>query len=118
MPIFDMQCKKCKKVFEFLQIQSGDWPTCPKCGSKNAFRKLFSMMPAIRMDSDTILKSLPDPVPPLEELRGRARPDSESGLRDKPEAKLSDYKRKKDKLGNTMWFPKERMTIDMGRRKK
>lgn len=61
------------------------------------------------MDADTVKHNMPDPCPPLEELRGKAVPGSESGLRDKPEAStnLGKYNRKKDKRGNTYWIPKK-----------
>jgi len=104
MPIFDLRCKDCEHVFEYFFVRSDDFPTCPKCGGQY-FEKLISC-PHIRMDSDQILKSLPDPSPPLEELRGKGS----EGYKDKPYAdpQLKNYVRKKDKYGNSNWEEKRR----------
>jgi hypothetical protein len=71
--------------------------------------------PIIRMDPDTVKHEMPDPAPPLEELRGKGNP----GYKDKPYAStyLKDYTRKKDKLGNSIWEEKRRLHIDMGKKK-
>jgi putative FmdB family regulatory protein len=109
-PIFDYECDKCKEIWESVEV----WPShapkkCPKCKSKK-FTKILGT-PNIRTDSDGILHSIPDPCPPLEELRGKGT----HGYADKPEAstKLSDYTRKKDKFGNTIWLEKKRQYYDM-----
>lgn len=113
MPIFDMECQECNTVFEFLKVKSDDFPICPKCGCYGpTCKKIFSMMPNIRMNSDDILHNLPDPSPPLEELRGKGT----EGYKDKPEASsnLGKYKRRKDKYGNTIWEEKKKIIFDMG----
>lgn len=71
------------------------------------------MTPNVRMNAESVLKSMPDPSPPLEELRGRGS----EGYKDKPEASsnLKDYKRSKDKQGNIIWTEKKKVVIDMGR---
>jgi hypothetical protein len=66
------------------------------------------------MDSDSIKKSVPDPSPPLEELRGKGT----EGYKDKPYAdpQLKNYKRKRDKYGNVEWTEKTRQHFDMGKK--
>lgn len=105
MPIFDYICKDCGEVFEYLLIKSDEVPICPICKSLIC-EKLFTMLPHSRMDADQVLKSLPDPQPPLEELRD-CRPGA---LQDKPHASpyLKDYVRKRDKNGNTEWIEKDK----------
>jgi len=105
MPLFDLECCSCGHIFEYLFIRSDDYAHCPECDG-GTFNKLFTMLPHARMDSDSILKSLPDPTPPLEELRGCR----EGALADKPYASsnLRDYVRKKDKHGNNIWIEKDR----------
>jgi len=53
---------------------------------------------------------LPDPTPPLEELRGKGR----QGYKDKPYAdpNLNNYTRRKDKYGNIEWREKKRTYFD------
>lgn len=116
MPLWDIQCKKCKEIFEYLQIRSDDFPVCPKCNGSSV-KKIFSMIPNIRMDSDSILKSLPDPRPPLTELIDKQRKGTEGGFQElKNEQKqLKEYTKRRDKDGNTVWLPKERTHIDLGR---
>ncbi len=71
------------------------------------------------MDSDVILKSMPDPSPPLEELRGKSKTHKGGGFTDKPYAdtQLKNYDRHKDKNGNWIWTEKKRLHVDMGRNK-
>jgi hypothetical protein len=71
------------------------------------------------MDSDSVLRSVPDPNPPLEELRGKNRPDCEGGYADKPYAdtNLNSYDRTKDKYGNSIWREKRRTYFDQGGKK-
>lgn len=72
--------------------------------------------PHVRMDSDSILKSLPDVTPPLRELIGKNKPGCEGGYKEleKDQRQLKEYKRRKDKYGNTEWIPKERGYFDYG----
>ncbi len=67
-------------------------------------------MPHIRMDPDVVKHNLPDPSPPLEELRGKNKPGTTGGFQDKPYAdtNLRNYTRTKDKHGNTIWREKRR----------
>ncbi len=109
MPIWDIQCNECENVWEFLQIRSDDLPICPQCKTMNV-KKIFSMMPNIRMDPDSILKSLPDPVPPLSELIDKQRPGTDGGFQElkNEQRQLKEYTKRKDKNGNNVWLPKER----------
>ncbi len=106
MPLFDFYCAECNTTFEFLIVRSEEIPICPKCKSPNV-RKAFTSNFQIRMDADSILKSMPDPQPPLEELRGKGS----LGYADKPEVSrnLKDYVREKDKYGNTLWRERRRI---------
>ena len=117
MPLFDLECNECTNVWEFLQIRSDDLPVCPKCKTMNV-KKIFSMMPHVRMDADSIFKSLPDPVPPLQELIGKQREGTEGGFQElkNEQRQLKDYTKRKDSQGNNVWLPKERVHIDLGRR--
>ncbi|HBA82523.1 MAG TPA: hypothetical protein DCZ95_00370 [Verrucomicrobia bacterium] len=45
MPIYEYNCKKCRKAFEKLVPNSQTRPECPTCGSKNV-EKLFSTFSA------------------------------------------------------------------------
>ncbi len=109
MPLFDMTCEDCLQPFEFLKIKTDDIPICPHCGSVMV-KKVFGNTFQVRMDPDTILKSLPDPSPPLEELRGKNQPGCQGGYADKPHAddQLKNYTRTRDKLGNSYWQEKRR----------
>jgi putative FmdB family regulatory protein len=108
MPIFDFACKDCGYEFEYLFIRSDDFPVCPKCGGKD-FDKRFAT-PNIRMNSDGILRSVPDPVPPLTELIGKQKKGYEGGYKELEgnERQLKNFKRTKDKFGNTIWEEKRR----------
>ena len=116
MPIWDIECE-CGMIFEYLQVRSDDFPTCPKCGSRVSMsRKLFNMAPNIRMDSDSILRSMPDPVPPLRELIGKGTEGYKELEGDQRE--LKDYTSRKNRQGNTEWIPKEKTYVDLGKEKK
>ena len=109
MPIFDYTCSDCKQTFENIEVWSSHKATeCKFCGSKNIEKVIGCHQ--VRMDSDVVLRSLPDPVPPLEELRGKNKPGMEGGFKDKPYAdtQLKNYKRQKDKNGNWIWTEKRR----------
>lgn len=117
IPIYDYECADCKEVFESVEIWESHRPKeCTACGSPNISR-IFSGKVSVRMDADVMKHNLPDPVPPLEELRGKNQPGCEGGFQDKPEAStnLNNYTRSHDKYGNTIWKEKERMTFDFGK---
>jgi putative FmdB family regulatory protein len=118
MPIFDYACENCKNIWENIEVWKSHVPkACPKCGSTN-FNKVISC-PLIRMDPDTILKSVPDPTPPLEELRGKTKRGCLGGYSDKPHAstELKSYTRRKDKYGNSIWTERRRLVVDLGKNK-
>ena len=50
MPIYEYQCKKCKKEFECLVLGSDDNIACPECNGKNVQR----LMSACRFKSSGI----------------------------------------------------------------
>lgn len=109
MPIFEYCCNECGKVFESLEIWSYDKATkCKICGSE-AIERIISCS-HIRMDSDSVKKSLPDPVPPLRELVGKNKKGTEGGFKELESDKreLREYDRVKDKHGNNVWLPKRR----------
>jgi len=93
MPIYEYECKTCGSKFEFLKIRSDEECTECKVCESTEIQKIISVS-NFRMNSDDILKSLPDPTPPLEELRD-CRPGA---LADKPHmsSELKDYVRRKD----------------------
>lgn len=114
-PIFDYQCAECKHRWENIEVWSYHKATkCPKCGCESIAKIIGT--PIVRSDPDTVKHSLPDPQPPLEELRGKGT----EGYKDKPYAStyLKDYTRRKDKEGNTIWEEKHRQYIDLGKNKK
>ena len=41
MPIYEYQCEKCSKEFEYLVLSSSEVPDCPACQSKKV-NKLMS----------------------------------------------------------------------------
>jgi len=107
MPIFDYSCKKCGNVWENIEVWESHAPKkCPKCKSKR-FAKVFSYVKQqVRTNADVMKHNLPDPAPPLEELRGKGN----EGYKDKPYAdtNLHNYTTRKDKHGNTIWEEKRR----------
>lgn len=115
MPIFDYQCNDCGKKFENIEVWSHHKATkCRFCGSTNIERIISSHH--VRMDPDTVLHNPPDPVPPLEELRGKGS----EGFKDKPYAErdiTKGWEYTTDKNGNRIWREKKRIHIDMGRGK-
>jgi len=108
MPIYDVECQNCNEVTEFIKVRSFDTPICKKCGSRDV--KVIVSLFHYRNDPDSVKHNLPDPYPPLEELRGKQKPGCEGGFSDKPYAdtNLGNYERKKDKYGNTIWIEKRR----------
>lgn len=115
MPIHEYECLDCGARFELMFIMAlRPLEQCPKCRSLVVERTIS--MPHIRMDADVIKKSLPDPSPPLEELRGKNKPGCEGGYADKPavDPQLKNYKRTKDKMGNNIWEEKRKTHFDMG----
>ncbi len=105
-----MECQDCNTIFEYIDvsIQNKEDPQCPNFRSQTVV-KLIST-PHIRMDSDSILRSMPDPVPPLRELIGKNKEGCEGGFNELSgeQRQLKDYNRKKDSRGNSIWTPKER----------
>ena len=118
MPIFDMECTNCGHAYEFIKIKTTDIAVCPECGSDLANQLLSTFQ--IRMDPDTVKRSLPDPSPPLEELRGKNKPGTTGGYADKPYAdpQLKNYTRRKDKRGNWHWNEKRRSYFHKGKHSK
>lgn len=105
MPIFDYHCKSCDKTFENIEVWSNHRATkCRFCDSKDIERVISTSY--VQMNSDAILHNPPDPIPPLEELRGKGT----EGFKDKPHAdtQLKNYVRRKDKNGNWIWTEKHR----------
>lgn len=46
MPIYEYQCKKCKNIFEYFHLASGDKnAVCPKCGSVEVERVMSFSRP-------------------------------------------------------------------------
>lgn len=121
MPIFDYYCADCGHSWESIEAWPSHAPTkCPKCRSQQ-FHKVFTVTKQqIRMDAEAVLKSVPDPTPPLEELRGKTKRGCVGGFEDKPEASrnLKDYTRRKDKYGNSIWEEKKRSYFNAGGSKK
>lgn len=64
------------------------------------------------MDADVMKHEMPDPQPPLTELKPKK--GSESGLTDLPRTELKDYVRTKDKYGNNIWKEKRRTYFGAG----
>ena len=116
MPIFDLDCCNCRTIFEFLQIRSDEAPICPVCGGSKT-KKLISTF-HYRDNPDVVKHELPEPVPPLRELIGKQKPNCEGGYRElaNEQRQLKEYRRRKDKQGNTEWIPVEKSHFDMGRR--
>lgn len=114
MPLWDYECEKCGNVWETFVWPSGMGTPkkCPKCKSTKLVKCFSSIKQQIRMDSDTILRSVPDPTPPLTELKPQK--GSESGLQDLPRTELKDYVRTKDKYGNAVWKEKRRTYFGAG----
>jgi putative FmdB family regulatory protein len=113
MPIFDYCCEECGHVWESIEVWSSHAPKeCPKC-KHTKFSKVIGVS-NIRMDPDTVKHNLPDPTPPLEELRGKGN----KGYKDKPHAEksLNAYERKRDKYGNTHWVEKRKQYFDLGKK--
>jgi hypothetical protein len=70
----------------------------------------------IRMDGKVALQTLPDPHPPLHELRGKNRPGCEGGYNDLPE--VGTMKRVKTEDGNWEWKEVKKQIFDMKKEKK
>jgi putative FmdB family regulatory protein len=116
MPIFEYQCDTCGHIFESIEVWSHHKATkCPECKSE-VIHKLISAH-IVRMDADTVKKSLPDPVPPLRELVGRK--GMKGGFKELEDdyRELKDYNKTTDKNGNTVWLPKEKLNVDLGKSK-
>jgi putative FmdB family regulatory protein len=119
MPIFDYHCNECNQIFENIEVWTSHKATkCVYCGSKK-IDKIIGSKISIRPDSDSILKSMPDPIPPLTELIGKNKPGYEGGYKELENGprELKEYKRTRDKYGNANWLPKEKTYFDMGKKK-
>lgn len=117
MPIFEYECNDCGGIFESIEVWTMHIATeCKLCKGKNIQRIIGT--PHVRMDSDAILKSLPDPTPPLRELIGKTKPGCEGGYKEleQDQRQLKDYIRRRDKMGNAVFLPKERRYFDYGAR--
>ena len=118
MPIWDYECCDCGYTFENIEVWSHHRATkCRQCASTNIVRVIGTCQ--VRMDADLAIKSVPDPVPPLEELRGKSKTEKDGGYTDKPYAdtNLNNYTRRKNKYGNWIWTEKKKQVFDMGRKK-
>jgi len=117
MPIFNYLCTDCNDNFEVLVMtqQTGfEEPTkCPTCKSTN-INKMISAPAVISMDGKNVLRNLPDPHPPLQELRGKNKPGCTGGYEDLPEFKPTE--RVKTKSGNTEWREKKKQFHDLGKK--
>lgn len=117
IPIFNYECLACGEVFEAIVIYGqsgfGEPPVCPKCQAVT-ITKVITAPASIRTDGRTALQSLPDPHAPLQELRGRNRPDCEGGFSDLPET--GKMERKKTKDGNWTWREKKTQVFDFGKK--
>jgi putative FmdB family regulatory protein len=116
MPIFLYKCLDCEYEFEKIVIDSqagfSEPDQCPECRS-NIIEKMVTAPAQIRMDGKAGLRSVPDPKPPLQELRGKNKSGCEGGYADLPEFKPTE--RKKTKGGNWEWSEKKKQYIDMKR---
>ncbi len=45
MPLFEYECKNCKKTFELLVKNADDQVACPECGSEKMERMLSHFAP-------------------------------------------------------------------------
>ena len=119
MPIYEYHCEKCGEVFENIEIWKSQAATeCPKCQSHKITRLMG--MPHLRKDSTSIRHNLPDPVPPLRELIGKTRPGCEGGFKEleNDQRELKEYNRTRDSVGNTIWLPRSKSYVDLGRKKR
>lgn len=117
MPIFNYRCLECKYEWEQITMLSqSNFPepyNCPNCKSI-IIEKVISAPAFISMEGKRALRETPDPSPPLQNLRGKNKPNCEGGFRDLEEFKPTE--RKKDKDGNWIWSEKKRQYIDMGKK--
>lgn len=115
MPLFDIECLDCNNTFEWLKILSKEVPQCPYCGSSEVKKMLSTFH--YRDNPDTVKHELPDPVPPLRELVGKTQEGCEGGYKElqNDQRQLSEYRRRKDKQGNSIWEPIEKTYFDYGK---
>ncbi len=117
MPIYEYHCDTCECNFESIVIprQSGfTEPTnCPHCQSE-VIRKNITAPAIISMDGKAVLQSLPDPKPPLQELRGKNRPFCEGGYKDLPDPGKLEGKKNKD--GHWNWTEKRTQVHDLSKK--
>lgn len=119
MPIRDYHCKDCEHIWENIEVWSNHKPIeCPQCKSLN-FEKVFTTIKyEVRMDPDSILRSMPDPSPPLRELIGKTKEGCEGGYKELEgdQRTLKEYTRRKDRYGNSIWEPKRRSYFYKGKK--
>lgn len=118
MPIFNYECKLCEHQWEVLVIsqQTGfEEPTeCPVCQDKEIV-KVISAPAVISMGGKAALRTVPDPHPPLQELKAKGPKEGcEGGYADLPEFKPTE--RVKTKEGNWEWREKKRQFHDLGKK--
>ena len=119
MPIFQYACLECNHGFEVLVMtqQTGfeEPTTCPSCHSKT-IEKLISAPAIISMDGKNVLRNLPDPHPPLQELKEKgAKEGCEGGYSDLEEW-TKPVRKGKDKFGNTLWGDQKKQYFDLGKK--
>jgi hypothetical protein len=68
---------------------------------------------SIRMGGKRALRSVPDPHPPLQELRGKNMPGCEGGFADLPEFNPNKSTQTKD---GVEWSEKKKQIIDLGKK--
>jgi putative FmdB family regulatory protein len=115
MPVYDYECLGCGECFEAVVMpsQSNMQPptNCPTCKSEIIERRMGC--PSIRMGGRRALRSVPDPHPPLQELRGKNQPGCEGGFADLPEFNPNKSTQTKD---GVEWSEKKKQIIDMGKK--
>ena len=104
MPIFEYYCNSCNNRFEKIVMKGwenlNEPDSCPKCNSPLVEKCISN--PSFRTGGKDELRSVPDPVPPLQKLKEEGpREVCTGGYEDLPEFKPT--KRTKDKHGNVRW---------------
>jgi putative FmdB family regulatory protein len=119
MPIYEYRCEDCEKEFESVEIWESHKATeCKFCKSPN-IKRIIATNTQVRMDADVMKHNLPDPSPPLEELRGKNKPGCTGGYEDKPYAEpdINKWDMTHDKYGNRVFKEKRRAYFDQKRGK-
>jgi len=112
-PVFDYHCCGCDEYFEAIvmptQSNMQEPTNCPNCRSEVIERVISA--PSIRMGGKAALRSVPDPHPPLQNLRGKNQPGCEGGFEDLPE--FNPTERVKTAEGEE-WREKKKQIFDLG----